>query len=106
MCDVLQQNDDQIIESPIFKDGVAINTIDIVSANYKLYSLNKKLVILSKYFDSGITRQDNILTISISKDDCKNLRGKYYHELSIVDPTHGKSTVFKKEITFQATVNA
>jgi len=105
MSDNLTQNNDQVIESPIFKNGLAINTEDLTSATYKLYSLNKKTLKLTKSFNQGITRKENTLTINISKADSTNLRGQYYHELTIVDPTLGESTVFKKDIIFEATVN-
>lgn len=102
---VLQQNNDQFIECPITKDGLPINTADLEKAVYKIYALNKKTEKLSKAIGAGITSSGNTLSIQITKNDCKKLRGVFYHELTIVDPEFGESTVFKDEVTFQATSN-
>lgn len=102
---VLQQNNDQFIECPITKDGLPINTADLDKAEYKIYALNKKTEKLTKAIGAGITGNKNILSIQITKQDCKNLRGVFYHELTIVDPEFGESTVFKGEVTFQANRN-
>jgi hypothetical protein len=102
---ILQQNNDQVIDCPITFDGVPINTADLDKAVYKIYSLNKKTEKLTKAIGSGITASGHTLTIEITKEDCKDLRGTFYHELTIVDPEFGESTVFKDEVTFQSTVN-
>jgi len=102
---ILQQNNDQLIECPITKDGIPINTGDLENAVYKIYALNKKIEKLTKAIGSGITASGHTLTIEITKEDCKDFRGTFYHELTIVDPEFGESTVFKDEVTFQSTVN-
>ena len=102
---ILQQNNDQIIDCPITRNGEPINTVDLEIAIYKVYALNKKTEKLTKAIGAGITANGHTLTIGITKADCKDLRGVFYHELTIVDPEFGESTVFKNEVTFQSTIN-
>lgn len=101
----LQQNNDQLIEVPVYKDGSAINTDDLTEAIYKLYVRNKRTLKLTKELASGITSNGQLLTITITKDDCKDLVGVFYHELTVFDAANGRSTVFKGDITFQPTSN-
>ena len=102
---ILQQNNDQFIDCPITKDGIQINATDLERAVYQIHTLNKKTVKLTKAIGSGITAKGHTLTIKITKADCKDLRGVFYHELTILDPEFGESTVFKNEVTFQSTIN-
>jgi hypothetical protein len=102
---IFKQNNDQFIDCSITLNNVPISAIDIDNAVYNIYSTNKKTVKLTKRLDAGITVKDNTLTIQITREDCKNLRGVFYHELTIVDHKYGQSTVFKNEMTFQSTSN-
>lgn len=101
---LLQSNSQEILV-PITWRGTVINTADLSAATYKLYDAQKRKVKLEKSLGNGITAQDSNLTIVISDTDSANLRGTYYHELTIVDPVKGRSTVFKQQITFEATKN-
>ena len=101
----LKQNNDQVIIVPITREGVEVDTTKLLSAIYKLYSFNKKIILLEKELGSGISALDSQLSIRISKEDCKNLSGNYYHELTVTDATHGEGTAFSKEVTFDSTLN-
>lgn len=103
--DALQQNNDQKIEVPITFNGALLDMPLLTNATYKLYSLNKKTVLVEKSLNSGITNDNSHLSIHITADECKSLRGIYYHELTIEHSDIGRATAFKKEIHFEATNN-
>ena len=101
----LMQKNDQKIITPLTRQGVAFDATELTEANYCLYSLNKKQVLISKTLGNGIVAEDSNLVINISKEESKNLAGTYYHELTITDGEHGVGTAFQKDIRFKATKN-
>ncbi|MDO6426221.1 hypothetical protein Q4489_04315 [Thalassotalea sp. 1_MG-2023] len=103
--DYFLQRNDQVLVVPVTREGQAIETANLSEALYKLYSNNKRVVLLTKTLDDGISRDASTLSISISESDSENLCGTYYHELTIVDPVMGRSTAFKGDIVFQSTEN-
>jgi len=129
----LLQNNDQTIKTKISKDNVVIDLSTINEALYRIYSvqtfdeiseqqsLSSKTILLTKQSKTEktgvviekrlsnntltIDNTTNELIINISSSDCENLRGKYYHELTITDANNKKSTAFKDYITFEQTEN-
>jgi hypothetical protein len=101
---LLQKNQGKIIV-PLTHEGIALDARNLISATYKLYSLNKKQVLLEKSIGNGIETDGPILVINLDDEDSKNLTGTYYHELTIVDGVLGRRTAFQKDIRFKATRN-
>lgn len=101
---LLQKNDQKIIV-PLTRQGVVIDATKLTEANYKLYSFNKRQILISKTLNSGIVAEGSNVVISISKDESENLAGTYYHELTITDSEHCVGTAFQKDIRFKATKN-
>lgn len=100
---LIQNNDQEILVPVTDGNGTDFNLTAITSATYKLFTKNRTTEVITKTLNSGIVRSSNILTVTLTKDDTKNIRGTYYHELAIIDPVKGLSTVFKQEIYFEPT---
>jgi len=100
----LYQHNDQEILVPIV-DGLGsdVDLSAITNATYKMFTRDRSVEVLSKQLNSGITRASNVLTITITKEDSAQLRGTYYHEISITDPVKGLSTVLKNTIYIEPT---
>lgn len=95
---------DWIISCPITVNGESINAEGLDSAKYALYSRGR-VVIFEKSLGSGITGTGNTVNTEINPEDTQDLRGSYYHELTIVDPQKGKLTAFKGHLTIESSEN-
>jgi hypothetical protein len=98
-----QRNDQEILVPITDSDGNEFDLSAITSATYKLLTRDRKTVLITKSLNNGITRSVNTLTITITEDDCEDIRGTYYHEASITDPVKGFSTVLNQAIYFEPT---
>ena len=98
-----QHNDQEILVPITDSDGNEFDLSAITSATYKILSKNRSKTLLTKQLGDGITRTGNTLTITITKDDSKDIRGDCYHEASITDPIKGLSTVLNQSIHFYPT---
>jgi len=102
----LKQNNDQKIETPVTRNGEPLNLAAVTLAEYKLYDERKKNLLITKTLAAGeITKSGHTFTIKLTESDTENLTGRHYHELNMVDPEFGYSTVFSERISFDATYN-
>jgi|GEM_PF-6797813 len=101
---LLQKNDQKIIV-PLTRNGVPVDATQLVNATYKLYSFNKKQILINKTLGNSIVADGANLVLNISKEESEHLAGTYYHELTITDKQHGVNTVFQQDIRFKATKN-
>ena len=103
--DTLQQANDQEIQVDILINNSPVDDSVIQQVFYKVYTFNKKKLLLSKQIDSGITLKGSSVLIKITALDSENLNGIYYHELTIIDQKSAIKTAFKRNISFIQTIN-
>lgn len=105
MADTLLQFNDQTITVPVTIDGVDFDLSGVTSAEYKLYDELKSGVLLTKTLISSITKSGTEFTLTFTDTETENLKGRYYHELTMDDPVNLRSTVFSDFIVFNPTYN-
>lgn len=101
----LLQFNDQSITVPVTVNGASFDLSGVTFAEYKLYDQVRENVLLTLDLASGITKIGNEFTITLTDTQSEDLKGRFYHELVMVDPVNLRSTVFADFIIFDATYN-